>query len=233
MKTQFMAPMEAATSFNQASNQRIGKDPRAIKQIFQVCWAISDSKAAFDNALKSRGYTLAKGDRRGFVALDHRCEIFSVAKWSCIKVKEAKEKLGNTDNLPNVSVAKTQIAKEMSERLAMMNEQQQSAVQARLSLIKANKLQLVKKHRQDRQALKTKQDARQFQETRQLQDRYNKGLRGILDRITGKHRRIKKQNEQETQLAYQRDTQEKDQMIFKQIEQSQNLQKRVDRLQLF
>ena len=34
-------------------------------------------------------------------------------------------------------------------------------------------------------------------------------------------------------LAYQRDVQKKDQMIFKQMEQSQNLQNRVERLQIF
>ncbi len=213
--------------------KRIGKNPRAIKQIFQECWAVSDSKIAFANALKSRGYILAKGDRRGFVTLDHRCEIFSVSKWSGIKVKEVKEKLGNTDNLPSVTDAQTQIAKDMSERLTMMKDQQQTAIQARMSLIKTNKLQLLQKHRKIRKALKTKQEARQIQETKNRQDRYNKGIRGILDRITGKHTRIKKQNEQETLLSHQRDMQEKDQMIFKQMEQSQKLQNRADRLQEF
>ena len=58
-------------------------------------------------------------------------------------------------------------------------------------------------------------------------------LRGILDRLTGKHHRIKKQNEQDTLRAQKRDTQEKDQMVFAQMEQSQNLQNRVDRLQSF
>lgn len=213
--------------------KRIGKDPRAIKQIFQECWAVSDSKIAFANALKSRGYILAKGDRRGFVALDHRCEIFSVAKWASIRAKEVKEKLGNTENLPTVADAKTQIAKDMSKRLTMMKEQQQTAIQARMSLIKANKLQLVQQHRKNRNSLKIKQEARQIQEIKKRQDRYNKGLRGFLDRFTGKHTRIKKQNEQDTLLTHQRDSQEKDHMIFKQMEQSQKLQKRADRLREF
>ena len=213
--------------------KRICKNPGAIKQIFQECWAISDSKTTFANALKSRGYTLAKGDSRGFVALDHRCEIFSVSKWSGIKVKEVKEKLGNTNNLSTVTDAKKQIAKDMTERLTMMKEKQQTAIKARLSIINSNKSQLVLQHKKSREALKVKQDERGIKETLQRQDRYNKGLRGILDRFTGKHTRIKKQNEQDTILAQKRDAQEKDRMIFKQLEQSQKLQKRAKRLQGF
>lgn len=50
-------------------------------------------------------------------------------------------------------------------------------------------------------------------------------MRGILDRIIGKHTRIKKQNELVALQALKRDTQEKDQLIFKQLEQSEILQK--------
>jgi len=49
-------------NFTQAEWQqakRIKQDPRAIKEAFQDCWAISDSKTAFANALEYRGYYLA------------------------------------------------------------------------------------------------------------------------------------------------------------------------------
>ena len=65
--------------------KRVGKDPRKIKAALQDCWAISDTQAAFQGALKERGYTLAKGDQRGFVVVDHRCEIFSLSKNSIIR----------------------------------------------------------------------------------------------------------------------------------------------------
>ncbi len=45
--------------------KRTQRDPRAIKETFQDCWAISDSRKAFASALEERGYYLAKGDRRG------------------------------------------------------------------------------------------------------------------------------------------------------------------------
>ncbi len=82
--------------------KRTGKDPREIKKVFRDCWAVSDSKNGFEQALKERGYKLAKGDRRGFVALDHRCEVFAVAKWAGVKTKAVRAKLDNEDNLPSV-----------------------------------------------------------------------------------------------------------------------------------
>jgi hypothetical protein len=53
-------------------------DPRKIKEVFQDCWAMSDGLKAFQHALEARGYYLAQGDRRGFVAVDWRGEVFSV-----------------------------------------------------------------------------------------------------------------------------------------------------------
>ena len=54
--------------WQQAKRQH--KDPRAIKTALQDAWAISDSKASFECALRDRGFWLARGDRRGFVAID-------------------------------------------------------------------------------------------------------------------------------------------------------------------
>ena len=67
--------------------KRIGKDPRKIKQDFQECWASSDTQKSFAAALKERGYHLAKGDRRAFVALDRQCEVYAIAKWTAFAPK--------------------------------------------------------------------------------------------------------------------------------------------------
>ena len=65
-----------------------------------------------------------------------------------------------------------------------------------------------------------------------LQDIFyvNKGLRGFFDRLTGQHRRIKKQNERECEQARLRDEKEKDALIFRQLGQCQGLQARIERL---
>jgi hypothetical protein len=50
--------------------KRTGNDPRLIKAAFQDAWAISDSRTALISALEERGFKAARGDRRGFVAVD-------------------------------------------------------------------------------------------------------------------------------------------------------------------
>ncbi len=83
-------------NFTQAEWQqakRVKQDPRAIKAAFQDCWAISDSRAAFAQALEERGYYLAKGDRRGFVAVDWRGEKYAVSRWVGIKAKDVTARL--------------------------------------------------------------------------------------------------------------------------------------------
>ena len=50
--------------------KRLGCDPREIKEVFRNAWEKSDSLKALGAALAERGYFLAKGDRRGLVAID-------------------------------------------------------------------------------------------------------------------------------------------------------------------
>ncbi len=59
-------------NFNLAEWQqakRMGHHARDLKQMFQECWAVSDSRKAFEHVLRERGFSLAKGDRRGLKAL--------------------------------------------------------------------------------------------------------------------------------------------------------------------
>jgi hypothetical protein len=58
--------------------KRAGLDPRELKAVLQQCWSASDSRAAFEQALKERGFWLAQGDRRGFVAVDYRGAVYSL-----------------------------------------------------------------------------------------------------------------------------------------------------------
>ncbi|MCW5698534.1 MAG: relaxase/mobilization nuclease domain-containing protein [Rhodospirillales bacterium] len=45
--------------------RRAKQNPRALKSLFQECWAVSDSRKAFAQALKDRGYALARAARPG------------------------------------------------------------------------------------------------------------------------------------------------------------------------
>ncbi len=220
-------------NFNLAQWQqakRIGKDPRIIKQVFQDCWALSDNRSSFEQALKARGYTLARGNRRSFVALDHRCEVFAVSKWTGLKTKDIRAKLGDEGSLWAIEKAREHVAKDMHKRLHTLSERQDKTIQARLYDLGTHHKQLVAEQKRERQELVEAQKQRRDAETRLRQERYNNGIRGLLDRLTGRHKRIRKQNERETTQCRLRDRREKDALIFTQQGQRQTLQKRLDRL---
>lgn len=199
--------------------KRIDKDPKAIKAGFQESWAASDSKAAFTAALKERGYWLAKGDRRGHVAVDLHGEIHAITRRVGIKTKEVRARLGNEAKLPSIAEQKTVIANTMTERLKTLHDNERRMARLKIQHAKQQRDTLVKAQCDARKAMKAHQEARTQQETMQRQQRYNKGIRGLVDRFTGKHKRIKEQNERETLEALQRDKQEKDHMVFEQLRQ--------------
>lgn len=213
--------------------KRVGQDAREIKQIVQDCWATSDSQRAFAAALDSHGYRLARGDRRGFVIIDQRCEVYSVAKWAGIKAKQVREKLKEPDALPSVSQAKVQIANTMATQLGTVQAEHSRKIKARAALIATQKEQLLNTHKRARIELEREQRDRCVQATRARQARFRRGLLGLWDRATGRHRRIRAQNEQEASVALQRDRAEKDQLVFTQLEEWQALEARVRRLRRY
>ena len=90
--------------------KRAGHDPRALKSMFQECWTASDSRQAFAAAIQARGYTLARGDRRGYVAVDYRGEVYAIAKYTGIKTREVSVRLGDEKELPSIEQAKSAIS---------------------------------------------------------------------------------------------------------------------------
>lgn len=107
--------------------QRARQDRRAIQQLFQECWAISDSDKAFAQELKARGYTLARGDRRGHVAVDYRGEVYAIARYAGIHTKQVRDRLGDPAQLPSVEQAKQDFASRMSAMLKAHIEQAERA----------------------------------------------------------------------------------------------------------
>lgn len=94
--------------------KRMGHHARNLKTMMQECWAVSDTRAAFANVLRERGMTLAKGDRRGYVAVTHDGEMLSIARYTGKKTKEVEAKLGKLENLPSVDQAKADSAKDIN-----------------------------------------------------------------------------------------------------------------------
>ena len=213
--------------------KRAGRDPKETKQAFQDCWAVSDNQNAFSQALQSRGLMLAKGDRRGFVAIDHTCEVYAVAKWTGVKTKDVAAKLGEPDDLPTVEQARIEMAKAMAERLLELRSEQSRAIETRQEEIRLKQQDEAARHRAALDALKAQQQERWNAEHQQRQQRFKAGWRGWLDRVTGHRSRVEKRNEQEAYDAMRRDQKERDALVFRQIEERKSLLARMQRLDDF
>jgi hypothetical protein len=87
------------------------------------------------------------------------------------------------------------------------------------------KSELVARHRDERQKLLAADERRWQTETRQCAQRLPKRLSGIWHRITGRYAKVQAQNERETLQAWRRDRAEKDELIFRQLEERQVLQR--------
>lgn len=77
--------------------------PQRLKRLFQECWSVSDNRASFARALEEQGLLLARGDRRGLVAVDYRGEVYSLSRWTGQKPRELKGKLGDPAGSPDAA----------------------------------------------------------------------------------------------------------------------------------
>ena len=196
--------------------KRIGKDTRAIKADFQDAWAISDSKVAFTHALQERGYKLARGDRRGFVAVDYQGEVYSVSRWTGLKTKQVRERLGDLKDLPNVDETKALIAAEMLPKMQDFEKEISTAQKEKTVKAEEQRKKLENEQQAKQNALATALKLRQLREEKIRKARIRRGLKGLVDRITGKRKQTMKRNEQEKQKTLVRDKQEKSILITKQ-----------------
>ncbi len=210
--------------------KRIEKDPKEIETAIQDAWAISDSKAAFTHALEERGYILARGDRRGFVAVDIHGETYSIPKKANVKTKEVRERLGDEKELSSVTEAKHSIANNMLPTLLRFKEEIKAKELTQKNTLFSERDQLIAKQKVERQAFLNRQAQQQRQEALKRQYRFRPGFKGIWDRLCGEHKRIRHLNELEAKQAQERDQQAKDQLIASQLAQRRMIQQRASML---
>lgn len=205
--------------------KRAKQDPRRLKVMFQECWAVSDNAAAFKQALSEKGYHLAKGDRRGFVAVDVHGEVYSLSRWTGQKNKAVTDKLGKASLLKSVQATKDDIAARMTYKLRGFIRDAQVQADIRLEKVTKAKTKLKDQQRQRREALRQKLEQREQQEVKLRAGRFRKGVRGLWDWVSGQNRKIRKRNEQEAVIAAQRDAQERQAQVARQLEERRALQR--------
>lgn len=69
-----------------------------------------------------RGFTLARGGRRGFVAVDYRGEIYSLTRLTGAKTKDVAARLGDPQKLPSADEARAAMASQMSAQASGLKE---------------------------------------------------------------------------------------------------------------
>jgi hypothetical protein len=207
--------------------KRQGLDPREIKQAFQQAWERCDSQIGFKNALEERGYFLARGDRRGFVALDVDGKVHAIPKWTGIKAKDVKAKLGSPDALPSVDETRASIRSKVTDQMRGYIRDIKDRQNSVLNPLRDQLRDMNKAHREERKKLKAGQDKRWADETKARSERLNKGLRGLFDRLTGKAKSIHLQNELDARKAAKRDQKQRDFMVVEQMKERRSLQRKV------
>ena len=207
--------------------KRLGEDPKALQSMFQNCWTLSDNRSSFEQALQRYGLYLAKGDRRGYVAIDYHGEVYSLSRWLKVQTRALKERLGPADLLPGTQEVKTRIAERMTGRLKTYIQETQARLRQRVQPFIQKKRSLQHQHQNEWNQFQQKQEKRWQQETLERFHRLPKGFKGIWFRITGKYHKIREQNERETETYRIRDRHEMQSLIEQQLTHRQRLQQQI------
>lgn len=204
--------------------KRLGQDPRWIKQIARACWARSDGKAAFEKSLAEHAMFLARGDRRGFVILDHMGEVHSLSRVLDVKQREVGARLGDPAALPGVDEAQKALAAKLVPAIQRHIRDTHVAVQKMKATNDLRRTDLVQCQRDERERTRVRQQSEFERETRERAARLPTGLRGLWHRLTGKYQATRLQNENEAEASRLRQQTERQAMVERQMRERRSLE---------
>lgn len=211
--------------WQQAKRTRV--DVKKVKEVIQDAWAISDSAQAFSHALRERGFWLARGDRRGHIALDVNGNAYAIARAVGIKSKAVRARLGGADNLPNVSTVASEINVAIQQKLTGFIEARQYQAAENDEAFQTKRRKLVEQQRQARQALSRSQEERRILENKARAARLPSGLKALWFRVTGQYQRTKLQNELEAEACDARDRAELAELVQRQLQERRQMRSEV------
>lgn len=203
---------------------RTGRSAAAIKACLQECWAAADSAKAFAAVLQERGFLLAKGDRRGFVAVDVYGEVFSLTRQLGLKAKDLEKRLGSAEALSSVEHAKEKLGAAVRGLFEKYRAELHKTHEQELRPLLRIKKTMTDQHRKDRAAQKAFLEKRWNAEHAVRASRVRKGFKGLWDKLTFKYWNIRKANEKEAWQCHVRDREERQELIEVQLDQRQRLQ---------
>lgn len=210
--------------------KRQGIDPRWLKQAVQDCWKRSDNRQAFERSLEERSLFLAKGDKRGFVVLDHEGEVWSLVRMLDVKTKDVRARLGDGDKLQSVEKARETIGKRMTPSMRKLVSESREQFARKSTQIALDLLDMTRQHRSARARLNQNQKSEWEMETRERAARLPKGLRGLWHRLIGKYQEVRRQNDAEAKQTRERHADQRQTLIDKQLSERAQLQIRIKEL---
>lgn len=210
--------------------KRHGHNAKDMKALMQECWAASDSRQAFASALQERGLYLARGDRRGHVAVTYDGEVLSIARMIGKPAKEVVGRLGDPATLPSVEALRAHIAQDIEPKIKTFITEAKQEFAERMKPVEQERLRLKALHDAERAKLDQGQAARLQAETQARAERLRTGLGGLWDRLTGEHAKVKAQNELEAYWSLQRDREQRNALVSAQMRERQALQQKIIKL---
>ena len=222
-------------AFSQADQQqakRADKDVRALKKVFQDCWAASDSKAALAAALLEHGLVLARGSQRAFVAVDEKGAIYSLSRWTGVQPHDLRSRLHTQDDLPSIDEAQCFHQNRTAAAADPAQEQKHVLLRQTLKALEAERIALVSRHRKARDALKARQEARHLNESRERSTHLPKGLAAVWSKMTGQYEAMKATIEADYLLCQARDLDALQGLIQAQLKERQALQHKIRQCRL-
>jgi hypothetical protein len=110
----------APTKAQDEQDRRLGVDIHEVQYAIRSCYDRSDCGVSFQAALQHEGLTLAQGDRRGFVVIDHGGGIHALSK-RILDVSAAKIRAHLSDlsleQLPTVEEARTRHDEHLNKQI--------------------------------------------------------------------------------------------------------------------
>jgi hypothetical protein len=207
--------------------KRMGINPKDIKEAAQSCWSRSDGLKSFARAMEEKGLFIAKGDRRGHVAVSVEGEVFALSRLLDVKAKDVAAKLGKDDQLKSVAETKAFLSKEISAKLKPVIADAKRIAANHLRPLYEQREAMKHLHQAERQRLDAGQRQRHELETKERANRIRKGFMGIWDRLTGEYAKARKQNEMEAFFALNRDRKQRHDLIQAQLKDRQALQAKI------
>jgi len=207
--------------------KRAGKDAKAIKATIQECWNASENAQSFRDLLEERGFYLAQGDRRGFVAVDYQGEVYAIPRMTGLRAKAVREYLGEPPLLPSVAETKDSVSGLMKSVLKRHIDKLEKDRDDRIEPLMQFKAEMRTAHRIARRTLRTLHKERWATEAKARQNRFSKGLRGVWDWLRGKHSSVRKRNEMEVAFKRERDRKERQDLIKLQLADRRELQAEI------